>query len=193
MTFRIHSYARRLIGPQHVRASLPMIIDSSSRRSITINYCKTRFFHHTTHSQPTTSSIMMLSSSNATNIINYTQRQHYSTTCRLLSSATNYTEDIISPTTKEDGDGARGQRVWKARQNNIDDERKEQQHVHAPQVYHWNRAVDDVQDRRVVDESLSRICEQVCLSPPECHILLFITFALYIIEAILMSSPGLNL
>lgn len=139
---------------------------------------------------------MMLSSSNANNIINYTQQQqqqHYSTTCRLLSSATNYTEDIISPTTKEDG-GPRGQRVWKARQNNIDDEHtQEQQHVHAPQVYHWNRAVDDVQDRRVVDESLSRICEQVCLSPPECHILLFITFALYIIEAILMSSPGLNL
>ena len=121
-------------------------------------------------------------------------QQHYSTTCRLLSSATNYTEDIISPFTKEDGGGARGQRVWKARQNNIDDEHtQEQQHVHAPQVYHWNRAVDDVQDRRVVDESLSRICEQVCLSPPECHILLFITFALYIIEAILMSSPGLNL
>ena len=123
------------------------------------------------NTHPTAPSIMMLSSSNANNIINNTQ-QHYSiTTCRLLSSsATNYTEDsIISPptTTKEDG-GARGQRVWKAQQNNSDKNEQHQggqnQNVHNnAQVYYWNRAVDDVKDRRVVDESLSRICEQVCM------------------------------
>ena len=87
-------------------------------------------------------------------------------TCRRLlssSSTTNFTD--FPPIHAEDEDGkindsntTRGQRVWKAqpdinhKHNNFD-----------TKVYHWNEAVDDVKDRRVVDESLARICEQVSL------------------------------
>ena len=79
--------------------------------------------------------------------------------CVFLSSSatTNFTD--FPPLHAEDEDGesndsntTRGQRVWKAQPDiNVCDAK----------VYHWNEAVDDGKDRRVVDESLARICEQV--------------------------------
>lgn len=84
-------------------------------------------------------------------------------TCRrhISSSATtNFTD--FPPIHAEDEDGeindsntTRGQRVWKA-QPDIN-----HKHNFDAKVYHWNEAVDDGKDRRVVDESLARICEQV--------------------------------
>jgi len=63
----------------------------------------------------------------------------------------------------------RGQRVWKAR-NEID-WKNESIVATINSQDHWDIAVDDVNDRRVVDESLSRICEQVCANP-----LLFVAY-----------------
>ena len=82
--------------------------------------------------------------------------------CVFLSSSatTNFTD--FPPIYAEDEDGeindsntTRGQRVWKA-QPDIN-----HKHNFDAKVYHWNEAVDDGKDRRVVDESLARICEQV--------------------------------
>ena len=79
-------------------------------------------------------------------------RQHIVTSYRLFSSATNIT-DIPSAAK------SRGQRVWKSEPDNIINEHGQQA---ITQQHHWNIAVDDVKDRSIVDESLSRICEQVC-------------------------------
>ena len=81
------------------------------------------------------------------------QQQHTTTSYRLFSSATNIT-DIPSAATR-----SRGQRVWKSEPDNIINEHGQQA---TTQQHHWNIAVDDVKDRSIVDESLSRICEQVC-------------------------------
>lgn len=80
-------------------------------------------------------------------------QQHTTTSYRLFSSATNIT-DIPSAATR-----SRGQRVWKSEPDNIINEHGQQA---TTQQHHWNIAVDDVKDRSIVDESLSRICEQVC-------------------------------
>ena len=76
------------------------------------------------------------------------------TSYRLFSSATNIT-DIPAAVR------SRGQRVWKSEPDNIINEHGQQA---ITQQHHWNIAVDDVKDRSIVDESLSRICEQVCCS-----------------------------
>ena len=62
----------------------------------------------------------------------------------------------------------RGKRVWKAAaQQNVDETKMDgtaTREICTHGDHHWDIAVDDVNDRRVVDESLSRICEQVsCL------------------------------
>ena len=93
----------------------------------------------------------------------HTTRIRIPTCRRLLSSSATANFTDFPPIHAEDEDGeindsntTRGQRVWKAqpdinhKHNNFD-----------AKVYHWNEAVDDVKDRRVVDESLARICEQV--------------------------------
>ena len=79
-------------------------------------------------------------------------QQHTTTSYRLFSSATNLTD--IPPAAR-----SRGQRVWKSEPDNIINEHGQQAII---QQHHWNVAVDDVKDRSIVDESLSRICEQVC-------------------------------
>ena len=83
--------------------------------------------------------------------INRRDIQH-TTTYRVFSSATNITDISSSPR-------SRGQRVWKSEPDNIINEHGQQA---ITQQHHWNIAVDDVKDRSIVDESLSRICEQVC-------------------------------
>jgi len=80
--------------------------------------------------------------------------QQTTTSYRLFSSATNIT--FISSAAK-----SRGQRVWKSEPANIINEHGQQA---ITQQHHWDIAVDDVKDRSIVDESLSRICEQVCCS-----------------------------
>jgi len=79
-------------------------------------------------------------------------QQHTTTSYRLFSSATNITNIPLSTR-------RRGQRVWKSEPDNIINEHGQQA---ITQQQHWNIAVDDVKDRTIVDESLSRICEQVC-------------------------------
>ena len=81
-------------------------------------------------------------------------QQYTATSYRPFSSATNITD--IPPAAI-----SRGQRVWKSEPNNIINEHGQQA---ITQQHHWNIAVDDVKDRSIVDESLSRICEQVCCS-----------------------------
>ena len=91
----------------------------------------------------------LLSTSNT-----YINRRHIqcANSYRPFSSATNITD--IPPAAR-----SRGQRVWKSEPNNIINEHGQQA---ITQQQHWNIAVDDVKDRSIVDESLSRICEQVC-------------------------------
>mmetsp|Transcript_30164 Transcript_30164/g.72898 ORF Transcript_30164/g.72898 Transcript_30164/m.72898 type:complete len:437 (+) Transcript_30164:152-1462(+) len=86
----------------------------------------------------------------------------YNPTRRLLSSSASGFSDV-PPTFERD---RRGKRVWKASRNAADESEDSSVNddgdgssVHA-KVDHWDTAVDDVNDRRVVDESLSRICEQ---------------------------------
>ncbi|KAL7540633.1 hypothetical protein ACHAXR_011554 [Thalassiosira sp. AJA248-18] len=74
---------------------------------------------------------------------------HRPTSRRLLSSASRLPPPP-QPAEKE----TQGRRVWKAKQDG--DVNNENGSV----AYHWDTAVDDVDDRRVIDESLSRICEQ---------------------------------
>ena len=87
----------------------------------------------------------------------------YNPTRRLLSSSASGFSDV-PPTFERD---RRGKRVWKASRDAADESEDSSvndhgngSYVHA-KVDHWDTAVDDVNDRRVVDESLSRICEQV--------------------------------
>lgn len=64
-----------------------------------------------------------------------------------------------------------GRRVWEARP-----ESTEGAAAFSAREQHWHKAVDDESDRRTVNESLSRICEQVrasfcrlaCVRCPEC-------------------------
>lgn len=83
----------------------------------------------------------------------------YNPTRRLLSSASGFPD--VPLTVEKD---RRGKRVWKASRDADESEDSVNDDdgsvtVHA-QVDYWDTAVDDVNDRRVVDESLSRICEQ---------------------------------
>lgn len=83
---------------------------------------------------------------------------------RLLSSATCSDIPTTEPETAEKD--KRGRRVWKAREElELDSEATPNNEDGSTGAYHaqhdhWDTAVDDVNDRRVVDESLSRICEQ---------------------------------
>ena len=87
---------------------------------------------------------------------------------RLLSSARCSDIPTTEPETAEKD--KRGRRVWKAREElELDSEATPNNEDGSTGAYHaqhdhWDTAVDDVNDRRVVDESLSRICEQVCAS-----------------------------
>ena len=92
----------------------------------------------------------LLSTSNTD--INRRDIQQHTTSYRPFSSATNIT---YIPSAAR----SRGQRVWKSEPDNIINEHGQQA---ITQQHHWNIAVDDVKDRSIVDESLSRICEQVC-------------------------------
>jgi len=90
-------------------------------------------------------------------------REMYHPPRRLLSSARCSTIPTEPETAAKD---KRGRRVWKARQElAISEETPNTEDGSAAVAYHaehdhWDTAVDDVNDRRVVDESLSRICEQ---------------------------------
>ncbi|KAL9184170.1 hypothetical protein ACHAXT_002256 [Thalassiosira profunda] len=80
-----------------------------------------------------------------------------------FSSASRYS--AAPPDSEPVDKSKRGKRVWKANPGMIDsdgvvkDEKGSVAGI-ANDDHHWERAVDDVQDRRVVDESLARICEQ---------------------------------
>ena len=86
-------------------------------------------------------------------------------TQRAFSSASRYPDISTEPVEKE----KRGKRVWKANPGMIDSASRvneDEGSIEFVQSNHWGSAVDDVNDRRIVDESLARICEQVwmCLS-----------------------------
>ena len=84
------------------------------------------------------------------------------------------TNNNNSSESSDSSKGKRGRRVWRAILD-ADDEwsnilnNKNDSIAYltadgkssAVEVKHWEMAVDDVDDRRLVDESLSRICEQV--------------------------------
>ena len=78
---------------------------------------------------------------------------------RLLSSA-RISDTIDNTETIKAKQDTRGKRVWKA--NPLSNGIMENNTMKYPD--HWDTAVDDVNNRRTVDESLARICEQVCAS-----------------------------
>ena len=94
---------------------------------------------------------------------------------RFLSSA-RFSDTIIDNTeTVKAKQDTRGKRVWKA--NPLNNESMESNAMEYPaHDDHWDTAVDDVNNRMTVDESLARICEQVCASQ------MCLCFALYIIS-----------
>jgi len=86
----------------------------------------------------------------------------------------NYDYGEPSSSSNSTADGKRGRRVWRAIQDTDDEwtnilNSKNDSIAYltadgtssAVEIQHWNMAVDDVDDRRLVNESLSRICEQV--------------------------------
>jgi len=84
-------------------------------------------------------------------------------TRRLFSSA-RYSDIETETEIESNKKDRRGRRVWKARQERDDGEMQDGGESGSmaldPSDGHWDAAVDDVNDRRVVDGSLSRICEQ---------------------------------
>lgn len=96
-------------------------------------------------------------------------------------------DDGDEPTSSSSlADGKRGRRVWRA----IQDEDDEWTHIlnnkndsiayltadgtsSAVETKYWNMAVDDGDDRRLVNESLSRICEQVRTKFDSYYIMLY--------------------
>jgi len=90
---------------------------------------------------------------------------------------------------KSTTDGKRGRRVWRAIQDTDDEWTNISNNKNASIAYltadgtssavetkYWNMAVDDGEDRRLVHESLSRICEQVRIKfDPYFIIMLYVT------------------
>ena len=86
-----------------------------------------------------------------------------------LFSSDDASSNVKEPTERN----KRGRRVWKAKRDDDAGDliisNNDGTIVHDAEsttsvikTHHWDTAVDDVHDRRVLDESLSRICEQVC-------------------------------
>jgi len=96
-------------------------------------------------------------------------------------------DDDDEPSSSKSTDGKRGRRVWRAIQDTDDEwtnisNNKNDSIAYlsadgtssAVETKYWNMAVDDGDDRRLVNESLSRICEQVRIKFDHnvmCHIL----------------------
>eukprot|EP00584_Thalassiosira_punctigera_P015247 CAMPEP_0172568884 /NCGR_PEP_ID=MMETSP1067-20121228/121446_1 /TAXON_ID=265564 ORGANISM="Thalassiosira punctigera, Strain Tpunct2005C2" /NCGR_SAMPLE_ID=MMETSP1067 /ASSEMBLY_ACC=CAM_ASM_000444 /LENGTH=404 /DNA_ID=CAMNT_0013360595 /DNA_START=156 /DNA_END=1369 /DNA_ORIENTATION=+ len=111
-----------------------------------------RIMVHISHSS---SGSMLLSSTTSSNI---RERDIHHPTRRLLSSA-----GLSDVSTEPVGKDKRGRRVWKAGRGSGHSGISNNEDgcvVHQTQDDHWDAAVDDVNDPRVLDESLGRICEQ---------------------------------
>lgn len=87
--------------------------------------------------------------------------------CRLkrrqISSAGAGFSDVLSEA-EPAGKNRRGQRVWRSQQDSGSNEVPNLNvgsAIYRAKGDHWERAVDDVNDRRILDESLARICAQV--------------------------------
>lgn len=143
------SLCRRLIRPVHhaVPKDSPALFSFSGRGFSN---------HGATNSYKQSSKIPMLSNINWRGIIYHPTRRSLFSTSKLSDMPPGEPEKV-----------KRGQRVWKARKE-IDviegTVNNDNVSVASRAEDHWDTAVDDVNDRRDVDESLSRICEQVCES-----------------------------
>lgn len=77
---------------------------------------------------------------------------------------------LVEVSPEKTGTDNRGKRVWKAKEVNENGTETVNDHESLSAIietHHWEEAVDDIHDRRIVDNSLERICEQVstnCIS-----------------------------
>mmetsp|Transcript_7493 Transcript_7493/g.17001 ORF Transcript_7493/g.17001 Transcript_7493/m.17001 type:complete len:438 (+) Transcript_7493:140-1453(+) len=143
---RMRSYGR-FIRPRAFVTNVSLLATASPQRYAS-NHAENSYYYNTSRS----SSMIPSNSNYGREIISHPE------TCRLLSSSS-------SSEPKKD---KRGQRVWKARHQEMDNSNEGAMvndgdgsgaFRNTPGDY-WNTAVDDVNDRQAVDDSLSRICEQ---------------------------------
>jgi hypothetical protein len=84
--------------------------------------------------------------------ITVASRVYHSSSRTTFSSAS---DTSVQPPLPQLQNDKRGQRVWKAKHQQPDNI------ITTSDEEYWDKSVDDVHDRRIVDDSLARICEQV--------------------------------
>jgi len=140
-----------LLMPKESSFASVSALSTLSKRPLSTNHARNSYSYSTLQSNKIHERIIYSSS----------RQQH-----RLLSSASRIPDIPLESEEATAGKkDKRGQMVWKAKEapdsdDNDDDEGKKSAAYHTEKNDHWVKAVDDVNDRQIVDEGLVRICEQ---------------------------------